>query len=160
MNHEATRHRQLMIMMSATLYTHKLTYNSFKLKGPSPRTFIAVVMFILASGFQNDIHNYLASLKIKKSATKDKAAREYQLPDHDAFTLSLTPHYFAECVIYLALAIQAAPQGAWLNVTLVCALVFVVVNLGVTAQETKNWYKEKFGPEAVKGKSRMIPYVY
>ena len=136
------------------------------------------MVFIIASSFQNDCHGYLALLKIQnmnaeESEPEDEAEivhddteapaeanQEYQLPEYEPFKLCLTPHYLAECVIYLALAFQAAPSGDWLNRTLTCALVFVVVNLGITAQETKNWYQQKFGPDAVKGKARMIPYVY
>lgn len=40
------------------------------------------------------------------------------------------------------------------------ALVFVVVNLGVTAEGTKRWYEKRFGVEAVREKWRMIPAVY
>ena len=85
---------------------------------------------------------------------------QYRLPDHPAFNISITPHYFAECLIYLSMAIVAAPPGEWLNRTLCSALVFVMVNLGVTAFGTKNWYEQKFGRDSVRGKARMIPFVY
>lgn len=84
----------------------------------------------------------------------------YRLPEHPAFSSLIAPHYTAECLIYLSLAVLAAPQGAWLNWTLTCALVFVAVNLGITANGTKEWYQRRFGPKAVEGKWRLIPAVY
>lgn len=141
----------------ATLQNHNLAANDFILKAPSLRTILGVLIFILASGIQHDCHAYLASLK---QISKGENKSEYKLPDHPAFNLSLTPHYFAECLIYTSLSILAAPQGEWLNWTFVTALVFVAVNLGVTADGTRKWYREKFGAEAVARRARMIPSVY
>lgn len=141
----------------ATLQTHRLSASDFTPSAPGLRTIIGVLIFLLASGMQHDCHAYLASLK-KPANGENKS--EYQLPDHPAFNLSLSPHYFAECMIYTALSILAAPEGTWLNWTLVTALIFVVVNLGVTADGTRKWYREKFGAEAVAGRARMIPSIY
>lgn len=117
-------------------------------------------MFMLASGFQYDCHAYLASLKNTKQTDAVAATSHYQLPEHPAFSICWTPHYLAECLIYLALAIAAAPKGAVLNWTFVTTLVFVMTNLGVTAFGTGQWYEQKFGAEAVKGKARMIPFIF
>jgi 3-oxo-5-alpha-steroid 4-dehydrogenase 3 len=54
----------------------------------------------------------------------------------------------------------AAPEGAWVNRTLFTTLVFVVSNLGVTAEASREWYEKKFGAEKIKGRWRMIPLVY
>lgn len=116
-----------------------------------------VLIFLLASGIQHDCHAYLASLK---KPAKGETKSEYKLPDHPAFHISLTPHYFVECLIYASLSIVAAPQGDWLNWTFVAALFFVAVNLGVTAAGTRKWYGEKFGAQAIAGRARMIPGVY
>lgn len=140
---------------TAALRRHTLSASDLAIAAPDLRTFISIILFILASGVQHDCHAYLASLK---SNSKDQS--EYKLPEHPAFSALIVPHYTAECVIYLALAVFAAPQGAAMNWSLVCALVFVVVNLGVTADGTKDWYERKFGKKAVEGKWRMIPFVY
>ena len=138
---------------------HAPTARDFAIDPPSLRTFIGVVVFILASGLQHDCHAYLASLKDKKTdSSKEKSA--YRLPEHPAWNISLTPHYFAECLIYLALATTAAPRGDWMNWTMISALIFVAVNLGVTAYGTKQWYEQKFGVAAVKGKARMLPFIF
>ncbi|CAK3883555.1 related to 3-oxo-5-alpha-steroid 4-dehydrogenase [Lecanosticta acicola] len=128
--------------------------------GPSIKSFVGIMLFMLASGFQHDCHAYLASLKDIKKAEGNDSKSDYRLPDHPAFNISVTPHYFAECLIYLSLAIAAAPWGQWINWTMFCALTFVAVNLGVTAHGTKLWYEKRFGAAAVQGKARMIPLLY
>lgn len=132
----------------ASLQESGIHLDQLKFVPPTPRTFISFVIFVLASGVQRDCHGYLSSLK------------QYSVPDHPVFQSVVCPHYLAECLIYLAMALQAAPQGALVNRTILCALVFVAVNLGVTADGTKTWYAEKFGSESVEGKWRMVPYVW
>ncbi|KAM3418906.1 Polyprenol reductase [Cercospora zeina] len=135
---------------------HTFSSRDIAFSPPSFRSFAGFLIFILASGFQHDCHAYLSSLKSRGQGV----AATYCMPDHPAWNVSLTPHYFAECLIYLAIAIVAAPQGHVLNVTMLCALTFVAVNLGVTADGTKKWYTQKFGVEQTKGRARMIPFVY
>ncbi|KAL8895136.1 MAG: hypothetical protein Q9192_003823 [Flavoplaca navasiana] len=115
---------------------------------PSIRTMIGLPLFLLASGIQNDCHTYLASLP------------KYTLPDHPIFHTMVCPHYTAECVIYLSLAIMGAPEGAWINRTVFTALIFVASNLAVTASTTKEWYTAKFGRENVEYRWRMIPFIF
>lgn len=115
---------------------------------PSLKTIIGVPLFIFASALQNDCHKHLASLK------------KYSLPQRGLFKQIVCPHYMAECLVYVALAIISAPPGQALNRTVLAGLGFVVTNLGVTADSTKKWYMEKFGAENVEGRWRMIPYVY
>ena len=118
------------------------------LSTPSLRTMIFLPIFLIASGVQHDTHVYLASLK------------KYTLAAHPAFTHIICPHYAAECVIYITLTVLAAPSGLPVNGTLFCALIFVVVNLGVSADVSKEWAIGKFGRERVQGKWRMIPGVW
>src|SRR6187402_1645134 len=87
---------------------------------PSMKTFVAVPIFILASGIQHDCHEHLASLK------------KYTLPQHYWFQSVVCPHYTSECLIYLAIAIVAAPPGQLLNKTVLAGLGFVASNLAVT----------------------------
>jgi len=107
-----------------------------------------MLLFMLASGLQHDCHAYLASLK------------KYTLPEHPAFLLTLCPHYFAECLIYLALSLITAPKGHLVNRTIFCTLVFVTIILGVTADGTKKWYEQKFGKDKVASRARMIPFIF
>ena len=115
---------------------------------PSLKTFVGVMLFFFASGAQYDCHTHLASLV------------KYSLPDHPFFARLACPHYFAECVIYAALSIVSAPKGQMVNSTVFVATVFVVVILGVSAKVNKEWYRQKFGEDAVKGKWNMIPWVF
>jgi 3-oxo-5-alpha-steroid 4-dehydrogenase 3 len=132
-----------------TILTRPLTIDHVKItNAPSVRTFFCVPLFLIASGMQHDCHHFLFSLK------------KYTLPDHPIFRGIVCPHYGAECVIYLSLAILAAPPGQWVNKTMLSCLAFVAVNLGLTAQTTKQWYMQKFNKEAVQDRWLMIPYVY
>ncbi|KAI0431423.1 hypothetical protein F5Y09DRAFT_340692 [Xylaria sp. FL1042] len=56
--------------------------------------------------------------------------------------------------------VLGAPEGQFYNRTLACAVLFVSVNLGVTANGTKLWYGEKFGGDKVQGKWKMIPILF
>ena len=118
------------------------------LSAPSIRTMICVPVFLLSSGIQHDCHTYLASLP------------KYTLPTHPIFQSLICPHYTTECLIYISLAFLAAPEGAWINRTILMGLVFVSVNLGVTASTTKEWYEMKFGKEKVSGRWKMLPLIF
>jgi 3-oxo-5-alpha-steroid 4-dehydrogenase 3 len=132
----------------ASLLRESFEFGHLTIEAPSIRTFVGCLMFIVASGVQHDCHSYLASLK------------KYSLPEHPVFGRIVCPHYFVECVIYFAMSIVAAPGGCMLNWTIVCALVFVGVNLGVTADGSRDWYMEKFGAASMSGKWRMIPFAF
>ncbi|KXS95640.1 hypothetical protein AC578_3555 [Pseudocercospora eumusae] len=139
---------------------HHFAFNDLTFAGLTRRTFLGAIIFFLASALQHDCHSYLATLKTSKKGEKAASGSQYRLPDHPAWNLSLTPHYFAECLIYLSLAIIAAPRGSMLNWTFVSALTFVAINLAVTAYGTKEWYKQKFGDHAVYRRARMVPFIY
>ena len=115
---------------------------------PSLKTVIAMPLFLLASSVQHECHKHLASLK------------KYTLPENRFFQFVICPHYTSECFIYVAIAIAAAPKGQIMNRTVLAGLGFVVSNLGVTADSTRKWYVEKFGEEKLKGRWRMVPYIY
>ncbi|KAK3953543.1 hypothetical protein QBC32DRAFT_369310 [Pseudoneurospora amorphoporcata] len=102
---------------------------------PLFKTLVAIAMFLYASVNQYSCHIHLAGLK------------KYSLPELGLFRYLICPHYFCECLVYLSLAIVAAPKGELLNKTLLCALAFVVVNLGVTASGTRKWATVKHGTE-------------
>ena len=121
------------------------TWRDIHFSAPSLSVVVLLLTFLLASVIQHRIHVHLASLK------------KYTLPVHPAFSRIVCPHYTAECVLYLSLTCLAAPQGQLVNGTMLCAAIFVIVNLGVTADISKNWAMEKFGREKVERKWRMLP---
>ncbi|KAI7458946.1 hypothetical protein KC351_g17890 [Hortaea werneckii] len=166
------------------LASHTFSLADIAVPPPSFRTLCSLLLFIFASGFQHDCHAYLCSLKSPSSHTTTttsasdnndsdptipKPKDSYRLPTHPAFTHLLVPHYTAESLLYLSLAFLAAPQsqagGRVFNYTLLAACVFVVVNLGVTAQGTREWYLSRFGGsregrETVLRRWRLVPGVW
>ncbi|KAH8156833.1 hypothetical protein CIB48_g11415 [Xylaria polymorpha] len=114
---------------------------------PPLKSVVASSVFLIAWLMQYRCHRHLAGLK------------KYSLPDEGLFRYLVCPHYTCECLLYLSMAILAAPEDQLYNRTLVCACLFVSINLGVTANGTKIWYGEKFGKE-VQGKWKMIPIVF
>ncbi|KAF2433189.1 hypothetical protein EJ08DRAFT_647570 [Tothia fuscella] len=115
-----------------------------------PWNLVGTGLFLAASTAQFSYHKHLAQLP---------RAPNYQLPTHAYFNYTVTPHYFLECVEYLALAIRTAREGIF-NTTIYCALIFVVVNLGITAQGTRTWYEKRFGEDRISGKATMVPFIW
>jgi 3-oxo-5-alpha-steroid 4-dehydrogenase 3 len=132
--------------MQDAILKHWQAPQSFKLL--TPKTSSAAALFFFAWYSQNKCHRYLASLK------------KYTLPEQGPFRYLVCPHYTYECLLYVALAMAAAPQGKLFNKTLLSGLLFVGVNLGATARGTKKWYEEKFGEDKVAKKWHMIPFLY
>jgi 3-oxo-5-alpha-steroid 4-dehydrogenase 3 / polyprenol reductase len=112
---------------------------------------IAMSLFLFASYVQFTAHKHLSELP---------PAPNYTLPTHRFFASTLTPHYLAECLIYLSLALLAAPSRSSVNLTVASAAVFVVVNLGLTAYETRKWYSVRFGEERIRARAALLPYVW
>ncbi|OJK02808.1 hypothetical protein ASPACDRAFT_40121 [Aspergillus aculeatus ATCC 16872] len=134
---------------AGTLLARPIALDDVKVTiAPSLRTFVFLPIFLLASGLQHDAHHYLFSLK------------KYTLPTHPLFHRLVCPHYTAECVIYLSLAFLAAPQGGTINKTILAAMAFVAINLGLTTANTRRWYIQKFGRSSMQGKWNMIPGIY
>ena len=115
---------------------------------PSLRSLVGLPAFFLASGMQHDCHVHLAGLP------------KYSLPSHPFFAALVCPHYTAECLIYLSLAVVAAPAGRPVNSTVLSGLVFAAVMLVVSARANRQWYRAKFGDAAVAKKWNMIPRVF
>ncbi|KAK8115042.1 3-oxo-5-alpha-steroid 4-dehydrogenase [Apiospora kogelbergensis] len=130
---------------TSLLQTGKL---SFEFEQPSPNEAIGTLLFLVAWIMQYRCHKYLASLK------------KYSLPEDGMFAYLICPHYTCECLLYLSLAITAAPTGQLYNRTIICGLLFVSTNLGVTAGDTRKWYAEKFGQDRIQHRWNMVPLVY
>lgn len=116
--------------------------------GPSRAAEILLSLILaLAMLLQFSQHQYLASLK------------KYTLPDQGTFAHVVAPHYTAECFMYLAVAILANGSPSLVNWTMLCAFIFVLVNLGVTAQGTYHWLLLKFPDQRhiITRRWKMIP---
>lgn len=114
----------------------------------TPRNLLCLTVFLAAWLGQNKCHRHLASLP------------KYTLPTEGLFRLFVCPHYTCECVMYLALALVAAPPDRLFNPSLLCVFVFVVTNLGITARNSEKWYEEKFGRDKLAGRWKMIPFAF
>ncbi|KAI1815273.1 3-oxo-5-alpha-steroid 4-dehydrogenase [Poronia punctata] len=114
---------------------------------PPLKLVVGIPLFFFAWITQYRCHRHLGSLP------------KYSLPNEGLFRYLICPHYTCECLIYLSMSVMAAPEGQYYNRTLACAVLFVLVNLGVTANGTKQWYYEKFGAIA-QGRWKMIPFVF
>jgi 3-oxo-5-alpha-steroid 4-dehydrogenase 3 len=115
---------------------------------PSRRAILAIAIFIFASLKQNECHRHLAGLK------------KYTLPYRGWFQYIVCPHYTSECLIYVALSLAASPPGRVVNSTVFTGLLFVAVNLGITANATQKWYADKFGAAKVASRWKMIPFIF
>ncbi|KAH6653914.1 hypothetical protein BKA67DRAFT_658253 [Truncatella angustata] len=115
---------------------------------PSVKELIGLSSFLLAWSMQHRCHKHLSDLA------------KYSLPNRGMFRYLICPHYTCECLLYLSLAIVAAPEKQLFNKTLLCGSIFVATNLGVTAAGTRNWYAGKFGEEMIIDKWNMIPLIY
>ncbi|KAK1765773.1 hypothetical protein QBC33DRAFT_134998 [Phialemonium atrogriseum] len=122
--------------------------NPTNMRLASLKSVISVLVYLFAWTNQYRCHKYLAGLK------------KYSLPGSGMFSILICPHYTCECLLYTSLMVAAAPEGSWYNKTLLSALVFVLVNLGVTARGTRKWSIDKFGAESVAAKWNMIPFVF
>jgi 3-oxo-5-alpha-steroid 4-dehydrogenase 3 len=142
------RLKNLKLTIKATLLTHDISLENFITPKLPLKSLMAIAIFVFGSLVQHDCHQYLFGLK------------KYTLPDYRYFQKIVCPHYTSELLIYLGIAIGAAPVGEPLNKTIAMALFFEVVNLGVTAESTREWYSKKFGQNSVQGRWRMIPYLY
>ncbi|KAK3810100.1 MAG: hypothetical protein J3Q66DRAFT_63262 [Benniella sp.] len=153
---------------------------------------VGLGLFLWGSWHQHRCHVILANLRKSPSQTKktDDAIpqggngipQEYKVPFGDWFEYFVAPHYAAEMVIYFAfyLMVSSSSSSPSLSgsgsgsqaITLLFASVWVVVNLGIVARETEQWYKGRFG-EAFAGtrttatgqrlpkrRAILIPFVY
>lgn len=114
----------------------------------------AVVLFLYASYHQHKCHVILASLRRKHN-------RGYTIPRGDWFEYIVAPHYFADILVYLSLNILYAFQ----NYIMLCGLIWTIINLSITANETQAWYQvhfstEKYDQAFPHGRWRIIPFCY
>ncbi|KAF9955577.1 Steroid 5 alpha-reductase 3 [Mortierella alpina] len=143
------------------------------------RCVLGLVLFIWGSWHQYKCHVILASLRphpsqktsARANEKKELAKQEYKVPFGDWFEYMVTPHYTAEMVIYLGFYLMATPT-LFAPSTLLLAWIWVVVNLGIVARETDQWYRTRFGDDYAgvvvsstgqlikKKRAIWIPFVY
>ena len=80
----------------------------------------------------------------------------YSIPSGLLFDVVYCPHYFFEILIYFSLCLIANSFSSYL------ILLWVIINLSITAKKTKIWYKESglFPIHQLKEKWIIIPFIY
>ncbi|KAI8092511.1 3-oxo-5-alpha-steroid 4-dehydrogenase-domain-containing protein [Halteromyces radiatus] len=119
---------------------------------------IGVCLFLYASKHQYQCHVILASLRTTESNNirkKDKDNRRYRIPHGDWFEIWVAPHYICDILIYLSLCIIY--QGR--SIILLCGFLWTLLNLSVTASETKSWYVTTF-PDFPRQRWILVPGLF
>lgn len=116
-------------------------------------TMLAISLFLYASYHQYKCHVILSSLRTKNEG--------YSIPRGDWFEMLVTPHYFADILIYLSLNILYHFQ----SYIMICGLIWTTVNLSIISKETQMWYHTHFSTEKYNqafphGRRRIIPGLY
>ncbi|KAJ2235975.1 hypothetical protein IWW45_002161 [Coemansia sp. RSA 485] len=114
-----------------------------------------IALYIYASVHQWRCHHILYRLR-SRAMVRQSIEHKYVVPDGDLFSLVSCPHFLCEIVIYVSIWTAAGFQAT----TLVWTICWTVVNLGITARETQQWYRQKFGPEYPQGRKALVPYVW
>jgi 3-oxo-5-alpha-steroid 4-dehydrogenase 3 / polyprenol reductase len=111
----------------------------------------SVALFLTASVWQFQTHSTLSSLR-PSHTTK----QSYSSPPKSSlsFRLFLTPHYSAEILLYLSLYMTSR------STTILAALIWTIVNLSITAEETRRWARGKFPSEKQWGKWNLMPFMF
>ncbi|KAI8072743.1 3-oxo-5-alpha-steroid 4-dehydrogenase-domain-containing protein [Gongronella butleri] len=117
----------------------------------SPWTAVpALMLFFYASYHQHRCHCILASLRTDKSHAKNKPV--YAIPQGDWFKWWIAPHYVCDMLVYASLVLLYGGR----SIILWCGLCWTIVNLSVTASETKAWYLATF-PAFPSNRNILIP---
>lgn len=105
--------------------------------------YFAITVFMASSALQYVSHSELASLK------------KYSLPKAHLFRIVSSPHYLAELGIYVSF---------WMldpsNLLEVLTVVWVAINLGASAEETRKYYHSRFSGDPALPPYAMIPRVW
>jgi len=126
---------------------------------------ILVFGFCMWAQYQQYRHHALLALFRSSSSYSEAATCHgvgiYALPRGGWFQLVSCPHYLAEILIYLSLTIltelerQPNNDNSFLSWLL---LLWVTVNLSVSALESHAWYEQRFPDYSKLGRRAIIPF--
>ncbi|KAL3147824.1 hypothetical protein ABBQ32_002551 [Trebouxia sp. C0010 RCD-2024] len=158
----------LVLPLSCTPAAQLTTQNAYmsELHAPSwtslaaqPQYLVGAGVFWAGNALQFWSHWILASLQRttkQTQTTKSRAGNQYyKMPTGGPFYWISCPHYLAEIIIYMGLAILAGQQLP-LTILILC---WVVANLLLAAQPTHSWYRRHF-PAYPRNRKALIPYLY
>ncbi|CAN6632438.1 polyprenol reductase [Trichomonascus vanleenenianus] len=113
------------IVQAGTVWAH-LTSRIEAVVAPWARVILSLCIIATASMYQLQCHRHLASL------------RKYSLPTWGLFKRVACPHYLCEIALYMGFwMLDATPVTA-------LSLLWVIVNLGASAEQTRDYYRHKF----------------
>ena len=119
----------------------------------SPAQWVGVAAFVGGSALQAASHAALARLQARAAASNTP----YLLPTAGVLTLCACPHYLGEIVVYVGLALIAAPTC---TAPPTLALVWVTANLVMGAADARDWYRRQFGRAFPVGRAALVPGLY
>ncbi|XP_053559935.1 polyprenol reductase isoform X1 [Bombina bombina] len=114
---------------------------------------LGVMLYIWASALQHRCHVMLANLRKSKMGTV--ITMNYAVPSGDWFDKVSCPHYFAELLIYISIAIVL---GIW-STTWWLVVIYVLFSQALAAALCHEFYHEKFDSYPVQRKA-FIPFVF
>ncbi|NXL83383.1 PORED reductase, partial [Alectura lathami] len=113
---------------------------------------VGIVMYLWASLHQHRCLVILANLR--KSKSGEVVNLNHSIPFGDWFERVSCPHYFAELLIYVSMAVTFGFH----NATWWCVVMYVLFNQALAAALCHEFYQEKF-PSYPKHRKAFIPFV-
>ncbi|KAI8322019.1 hypothetical protein GQ54DRAFT_297628 [Martensiomyces pterosporus] len=80
----------------------------------------------------------------------------YVIPTGDLFNYVSCPHFLCEIIIYISIWLATSCQSN----TLLFVIGWEVVNLGITAKESQQWYKRTFGDKYPRTRRALVPFLW
>ncbi|KAJ1822102.1 hypothetical protein LPJ56_003134 [Coemansia sp. RSA 2599] len=119
---------------------------------PAWAALAGIALYAYASVHQWRCHHIL--YKLRRRAMLQSSG--YVVPEGDLFSFVACPHFLCEILIYLAIWTATGFQAT----TLVWTICWTVINLGITARETQQWYRRTFGSKYPRSRKALVPYMW
>lgn len=116
---------------------------------------VGLFLFVYGSIHQSRCHKILA--RLRNDISKHDS---HLLPNGDWFKYVSSPHYLAEIVIYVGIAIMVSSHTGKLHLSLYLMIAFTIINLSITANGTHQWYLDNFKDKVPKERRRIIPFLF
>ncbi|KAJ2689152.1 hypothetical protein IWW39_001706 [Coemansia spiralis] len=130
---------------------------------------VGIAIFIYASIHQWRCHQILYGLRRRgldakstgpdsTSTSQGSSARldSYAIPTGDLFKYVSCPHFLCEILIYISIWLASACQAT----TLLWVIGWTAINLGITARESQQWYRARFGARYPRDRRALVPFVW
>ncbi|KAJ2795356.1 hypothetical protein H4R20_005912 [Coemansia guatemalensis] len=125
-------------------------------------TIVGLALFSYASLHQSRCHQILYRLRRQSLQKRQLRVRSqlssssYALPYGDLFDHVLCPHYLCEIFIYTSIWIATGCRST----TIIYVAIWTLINLAITAKETKQWYCQVFGDRRLNNRPALLPFIW